>query len=577
MIVNQIISRLGKDSFFKVKDLSEFFNLQIEDARKILLEGKERNILIETLEDEFVFKEDLEKSKLKDFSEWIEKNFVLNFLKDKKLTYDETELKDNVLRDIALRLKTKASESLVLHIEKNNHIYTTRDDKQSEMWIYQNGIYVPEGKTYIKEYCRKILGAVYTSQFVNDVISKIEADTLINSEDFFNQNYLYEVPVSNGILNLKTRELSIFNPRKIFFNKLPIKYDSTAQCPKIEEHFKTILRDEEDSKVMFELFGYSLLKENKLEKAFMFLGNGRNGKSKTLELIKKFLGIENCSALPLNSMNSESFSLSELFGKFVNLAGDLSYTDLKETGTLKQLIGRDEIQAKRKFLRDLNFVNYAKLIFSTNELPRVYDLTDGFWTKWVLLEFPYKFISQKEYDELPEEQRLNKKIMNSDIIEQISIPGELSGLLNKALDGLDTILKNGEFSYSKGTSEIKDLWIRQSDSFTAFCFDNLEEDYSNKITKKELRKKYIDYCKKHKLRTTSDKSIKITLESLFGVVEVRMNDTSFGWEGVKFKVCKDCNHISPYSQITNSPIGSKTLTKVTNDNSEDKIEVIKIR
>ena len=90
--------------------------------------------------------------------------------------------------------------------------------------------------------------------------------------------------------------------------------------------------------------------------------------------MKKFVGMDNCSALPLNVMNSESFSLGELFGKFVNLAGDLSYTDLKETGTLKLLVGRDPIQAKRKFKTDLNFINYSKLIFATNELPKVYDL-----------------------------------------------------------------------------------------------------------------------------------------------------------------------------------------------------------
>jgi len=413
---------------------------------------------------------------------------------------------------------------------------------------------------------------------VNNVLDKIKTDTYIEQSEFFNQNNLSEICLENGILNIFTRELSIFNPRKIFFNKLPLRFDPSAKCPKIEEHFKTILRDEEDSKIMFELFGYTLLKENKLEKSFMFVGNGRNGKSKTLELIKKFVGIENCSALNLNSMTSESFSLSELFGKLVNLAGDLSYNDLKDTGTLKQLIGRDEIQAKRKFLRDLNFVNYAKLIFSTNELPKVYDLTDGFWTKWVLLEFPYKFVSEKEFNQLSESEKENKKIMNPDIIEQISTDSELSGLLNKALDSLDTILKNKEFSYSKGTSEVKELWIRQSDSFTAFCFDYLEEDYSNKISKKELRKKYNQFCRENKLRTASDKGIKITLENLFGAIESRAGAyDGWFWEGVKFKECKECKGFYTYRGNGDLPIGSKTLTEVTLEEKEDEIEVIKIK
>ena len=39
------------------------------------------------------------------------------------------------------------------------------------------------------------------------------------------------------------------------------------------------------------------------------------------------------------------FEINELYGKLVNLTGDLSYHELKETGMLKQLIGRDLITA----------------------------------------------------------------------------------------------------------------------------------------------------------------------------------------------------------------------------------------
>lgn len=574
--IQEIFNKVGENSFFNSKDFGDSLGLSIEDSRKLLSEGEKIGVLINSSYDSYTFKFPRNENKLKEFEEYLNKNYVFSNLKPISLNLEEGELRDEVIQLLALRQRDHASEALVRFIEKNNHVYTIRDDQKSEVWIYKNGIYVPQGESFIKEFCRKILGSAYTGQLVNNILDKVKTDTFIEQEAFFKQDNPLEIAVQNGILNVLTKELSIYNPKKIFFNKIPVVYDPTAKCPQIEKHFKTILREEEDSRVMFELIGYILLKENKLEKAFMFVGNGRNGKSKTLELIKKFVGLDNCSALPLNSMNSESFSLSELFGKLVNLAGDLSYTDLKETGTLKQLIGRDEIQAKRKFLRDLNFVNYSKLLFSTNELPKVYDLTDGFWTKWVLLEFPFKFISEKEFNEFSEEQRTNKKIMNPDIIEQISTPDELSGLLNKALEGLDTILKNKEFSYSKGTSEVKELWIRQSDSFTAFCFDNLEEDVNNKISKQELKKEYLKYCKKHKLRSASDKAIKITLENLFGVVECRMNDTSFGWEGVKIKNCKDCKGFSTYSQIGNSDIGSKMVTKVTNQENQEEIPIIKI-
>jgi len=133
---------------------------------------------------------------------------------------------------------------------------------------------------------------------------------------------------------------------------------------------------------------------------------------------------------------------------------------------------------QKKYLRDLSFEVNAKLIFAANELPRVYDTTDGFWTKWVLLQFPYKFVTQKEYDSTEDKSKL--KIIDTDIIEKISTPEELSGLLNLALDSLDRILQQKDFSYSKGTKEVREMWIRQSDSFSAFCMDCLEESSEGK-------------------------------------------------------------------------------------------------
>jgi len=279
------------------------------------------------------------------------------------------------------------------------------------------------------------------------------------------------------------------------------------------------------------------LKEYRIEKAIMFVGKGRNGKSKTLELMKRFIGIENCSAIPLRNLTEDSFELSDLFSKMANLAGDLSNSDLRETGMIKQLIGRDIIAAKRKFLKVLKFVNYAKMIFAANELPKVYDTTDGFWTKWVLIEFPYKFVNKKEFKN--SQNKKNLKILNPDIMEELSTGEELSGLLNLALDGLDRLSKQKDFGYSKNTKQVKDMWIRQSDSFTSFCIDNLEEDEFSTITKKEMRREYFLYCKENKLKGVSDKAIKITLQNKYGVEESRKQHAGtqeYTWEGVRFKV-----------------------------------------
>ena len=449
---------------------------------------------------------------------------------------DYSDLQKEVLLDLLAKQKEKATEKIVEQIEKHYYIYTTKDDIKSEMWLYDGGVYIPQGKSFVKEFARKILGEAFTTQLCNQIIAKIEADTFIEHDKFFETNYPTEIPIKNGVLDIINLKLSPHTPEKIFFNKIPIEYDPAAECPHIVKHFETILRDKEDIPVLLELFGYLLLKEYKIEKAFMFIGYGRNGKSKTIELMKRFIGPENCSSLPLKALHEESFSLSELFGKMANLSSDLSKTDLKETGMIKSLIGRDLVQAKRKFLRDLNFVNYAKMVFAANELPKIYDTTDGFWTKWILLEFPYKFVSKKEYDKLTDAQKELHRVMDPDIIEKITTNEELSGLLNLALEGLGRLLANKDFSYSKNVSEVKDLWIRKSDSFTAFCYDCLKEDLDNEINKKELKRRYFNYRKKHKVPGCSEKAMRITLDNMFGVSDRQDWQTKDRfWEGISFK------------------------------------------
>jgi len=468
---------------------------------------------------------------------------ILNVSKDNYKKYksnlDYENMKNDVLNLVHRKAFNETSELIVEWIENHNHIYTTKDDKSSEVWFYRNGIYIPNGRWEIKEICREILGNYYMQTITKQVTAKIEADTLIDPVVFFDKNYTYEIPVQNGILNVLTKKLVDYSPEKIFFNKMPVIYDPLATCPLIDKFLIDVLAYPDDKIVFYEIAGFGLVKDYMLEKAIMMVGDGRNGKSKSMELLKRMVGIENCASLPLISLTPDSFCLSELFGKLYNLAGDLSSTALKDTGMFKSLTGRDIVSARRKFLRDITFKNHAKFLFACNELPRVYDYSIGFWERWILLEFPYRFVDLNIYEKAKPEERRYWKIKDDNIIERISTPEELSGLLNQALEGLDRLLKNKRFSYSKGTDEIKNTWIRRSDSFMAFCLDHLEDDFEGSISKKELRKFYHKYCKTHKVRGVSDKSIKATLQELYGVSEEYtklLGDYQiFAWTGIKWK------------------------------------------
>jgi len=101
------------------------------------------------------------------------------------------------------------------------------------------------------------------------------------------------------------------------------------------------------------LAGFGLYKEYFIEKSIMLVGGGRNGKGKTIELLKRLVGADNCCSIPLASLRADGFSISELFRKLFNLAGDIGNQDLKDTSMFKSLTGRDLVNGKRKFMNDL--------------------------------------------------------------------------------------------------------------------------------------------------------------------------------------------------------------------------------
>ena len=452
-------------------------------------------------------------------------------------------LKENVLSHLVRQEFGDASELLVKHILAKRYIYTTKSDKASEMWIYDEGIYVPNGESEVKEEVRIVMEEGYSEWLANQVLAKIRTDTAIGVEAFFRDHNTFEVPVQNGILDLKELELKPFDPTKIYFSKMPVDYVEGATCPKIDKFLSEVLAHETDRDVFYEMAGFGLVKDYFLEKAVMFIGNGRNGKGKTIELLKLLVGTNNCASVPLSGLTTNSPFVYKLFSRLFNLAGDISSGDLKDTGMFKQLTGRDLISANRKYKEVIEFKNYAKFIFACNDLPRVYDYSDGFWERWLLIEFPYKFVNQDVYDKATEEERKMWKIKDPEIIDKITDAGEMSGLLNMAVLGLHRILKEKKFSYTTGTAEVKNKWIRMADSFMAYCMDNLVEDYDARVTKKELRQRYKKYCATHKVGGVSDKAIKATLQEMFGCMDEFVTPSGicnqqWCWTGVRFKSSK---------------------------------------
>ncbi len=111
---------------------------------------------------------------------------------------------------------------------------------------------------------------------------------------------------------------------------------------------------------------YCLLRNSRLQKDLMLQGEGDNGKSVLLALIRAFLGSENISSKTLYQLTSNRFATSALFGKLANIFADISARTLHHIEIFKSLGNINRISAEKNNKDAFDFEPTAKLIFSCN-------------------------------------------------------------------------------------------------------------------------------------------------------------------------------------------------------------------
>lgn len=451
--------------------------------------------------------------------------------KDKIEEFDNT--RNSIIMYLATKQRLQAIEACVSYIENTETINTIRTDKIRETFIYKEGFHVSQGKSYIEEIVRNLTGTYHASKFCNDVIDRVQIDTFINAKNFFINEDLNLIPVQNGIINIKTKTLLPFDKKYFFFGKLPVIYNKNAKCPNFINHLKNVLPDYMHINLIQEIIGWCLYRDYIPEKAIMMLGKGRNGKSKTLEVIKYLLGAENCVNISPKRLEKDNFSKGFLLNKLANLGSDIGNETLVDTSLFKELVGHDLISAARKNRDDIEFVNYCKMIFSANELPKTKDTSPGFMSKWVIIDFPYTFVEKEVYDTTLDKKYI--KLCDKEIINKLTTSQELSGVLNFGLEGLDKLINNKfEFCITESTENIKLKWIRKSDSFMAFILDEIESSINHYITKHNLTQIYKIYCEKHKIISCDTKHIMEILIKEMGADSRRVHDV-YSWGGIKWK------------------------------------------
>ncbi|MFT8390742.1 MAG: phage/plasmid primase, P4 family [Sporolactobacillus sp.] len=243
--------------------------------------------------------------------------------------------------------------------------------------------------------------------------------------------YPFLLNCKNGVLDLKTGQLLPPDRRYLMTMNTGINYDAHACCPTWLTFLKSALCGPDGTPktaiidFLQRAIGYALTGDTREQVIFFLWGQGNNGKTTLLNILKAILGDYAIST------NADTFTtkmdggggainndIARLNGaRFVPTSESEANKQLSEA-LVKQLTGGEAITAR--FLRKefFEYMPQFKIFFATNYKPIIRGGDDGIWRRIRLLPFEHKIAPERVDKTLP------VKLMN-----------ELPGILNWAVAG----------------------------------------------------------------------------------------------------------------------------------------------
>lgn len=424
---------------------------------------------------------------------------------------DEAEL-NKILRDEAFSKPNFYGKNgnflfnvFATYLKNNCHIVKL----DGQLHLYKDGVY-KDGLQAIEAEMIRLIPSL-TSRNRSEVIKYLY---LIAPEIKGNSGANY-IAFKNGIYDINTGQLEPFSPEVIVTNKIPHNYNYDAYNETMDAVLDKIsCNDDAVRDLLEEIAGYVFYRRNELRKAFIFIGDKANGKSTYLDALSTMVGEDNRTALDLKELG-DRFRTAELFGKLICAGDDIGDEFIPNPAIFKKIVSGDPIVVERKGQDPFTLYNYAKPIFSANNIPRIKDKTGAVLDRLVIVPFNASFSkSDPDYDPY-----IKYKLRSESAMEY---------LIQVALDGLKRVLDNNGFTVSEKVQAELEEYGEQNNPVIGFLKE-LEPyvDILNQPTK-DVYLRYKIYCSENGFTPMSagEFSKLVRKEYSFNIKVVKINNRS---------------------------------------------------
>lgn len=300
----------------------------------------------------------------------------------------------------------------------------------------------------------------------NEFLSKVKAAAAVSQED---EEYLFDKAIvgklncSNGVLDILTGTLLPHAPTIGFKYVLPFAYTEDAVSEMFLDWLAEVTLDRTElMDSLLDVMAYCLWPSFDDHMFSFFVGEGANGKSTLLNILREILGSNNVSAISIQQLSKNRFFPALLEGKLANLSEESSgmEMDSDQLNVIKNLSAGGEIQAERKGKDGFLFRNKAKLIFSANRVPRFMEQGDAIRRRLVVIPFEHTIKNP--------DSNVEKKLLSE-------APAILSMLIRRIRE--NTAKNNGKFLVSRQSAthdEARDKFLTTGNTVIEWAKECLE-------------------------------------------------------------------------------------------------------
>lgn len=356
------------------------------------------------------------------------------------------------------------------------------------MWNEREGIYQIIDETDILRTITEILDikSIYRSSVKSEILEMVKSTGRARKLERPGKDI---IQFKDGCIDLKTGERFKPDPSKLYSSRIPHKIGNSEETPTIDRLFEAWV-GEENKQLLYEICAYCLYDSYPIHRIFTLVGRGRNGKGQFQHLLTEFIGVENTTHTGLEALINNRFESGKLYNKKLATMGETNFNTLQNTSQLKMLSGGDMISGEFKRKDPFEFVNTAKIVISSNSLPVTMDRTDGFYRRWLIIDFNNKFPEGKDiFETVPEAEYENLALKCTRLLRELLERGSFTG------EGtVEERMRKYEYRSNPVSEFIELECIKEERHYTPlwFLFDKYEEFCTKgghrKISKKEFSK-----------------------------------------------------------------------------------------